>query len=222
MSRIRSLGAAVSALLADRRPRRFDATEDEAAQLRTAALLRAGRPGADVPREAFVDALGDRLRRQAETAAPGPSRRPARRAFLRGAGLAAAVAAGVGVDRAVVNLRDTSDQRSSAELVPNQGNWAAVATLEAVRATSALRFSHGAIEGVLVSRPDGGVDAISAVCTHLGCLLSVDARRRRLLCPCHRASFALDGKPVDLEYLTSPLPWLRSRVRDGHVEVLVT
>lgn len=223
MNRVRGLRAAVSAMLHDRRPRRFDATPDEVEQLRAAALLRAGRPGADLPRQQFVDALGDRLRHQVGATETERPRLPARRAFLRGAGFAAAaVAAGVGVDRAVIELRERGGPRSAGELVPDEGSWTAVATLEAVRATQALRFSHGAIEGVLVNRQDGGVDAISAVCTHLGCLLNVDAPRRLLSCPCHKASFALDGTPVDLEYLTTPLPWLRSRVRNGQVEVLVT
>lgn len=216
----RGFRAAVAALLRDRRPRPFDATPEEAEQLRTAALLRAGRPGADLPRQHFVDELGDRLRqRVAETdrVAPLP-----RRAFLRGAGLAAAaVAAGIGVDRAVVELRD-GGQSAPGELVPMGGRWQAVASVADVHAATAMRFSHGPIHGVLVSRADGGVDAVSAVCTHMGCLLDVDVPGNRLACPCHRATFGFDGTPQNREYELSPLPTLRSRVRDGVVEVMLT
>ncbi|HEY6378902.1 MAG TPA: Rieske (2Fe-2S) protein [Candidatus Dormibacteraeota bacterium] len=223
MSRQGRLAGAVEAMLRDRRPRSLSADADEAAQLRTAALLRSAHPGADLPSTEFVDRLGQQLRRQAaldeaEARAPSGS---GRRAFLRGVGIAAAaVAAGVGVDRAVTTLRSGPDLGQSATNVPDAGDWAAVASLAAVRATPALRFRAGSVEGVLVARADGGVDALSAVCTHLGCLLKVDAPGRRLACPCHAATFALDGTPASREYLR-PLPRLQSRVNGDQVEVYI-
>jgi cytochrome b6-f complex iron-sulfur subunit len=47
---------------------------------------------------------------------------------------------------------------------------------------------------VLVVRTDKGFVALSAVCTHLGCLVEFDAAHRDILCPCHAGRFDLTGK----------------------------
>ena len=85
---------------------------------------------------------------------------------------------------------------------------------------TATRFSAGAVEGFLVRRGEA-VEAISAVCTHMGCILRFNAAGARLDCPCHGASFSLDGVPLYHEYLTG-LPRLQSRLNGGSVEVLVS
>ena len=64
MRRQSRLSRAVDAILRDRRPKRFPASTDEAAQLRIAAMLRAAHPGADLPSAEFVDRLAQQLRRQ--------------------------------------------------------------------------------------------------------------------------------------------------------------
>jgi cytochrome b6-f complex iron-sulfur subunit len=229
----RRLRAAVEAMLRDRRPRRFDADPEDAAQLHAAAALRAGHPGADLPSAAFIDRLGDRLRAAATTGAPDPARaRPARRTFLRGAGLAAAaVAAGVGTDRAVIALRGEGDTTArpagpavaSSDLVPDTGGWVGVARLADVRTASAMRFRAGSVEGVLVPKPDGTIVALSAVCTHLGCLLTVNTPASSLDCPCHGATFAFDGTPSNPTYKRplTPLPRLQTRIQGTEVQVFL-
>lgn len=222
MRRQSRLSRAVEAILRDRRPPRFPATTDEAAQLRIAAMLRSAHPGADLPSAEFVDRLAHQLRSRVNQ--PEPSARPpllaGRRAFLQASGVAAAaVAAGVGIDRAVVALRSSPSDQGAVN-IPDAGGWMQVATLTAVRSTPGLRFKAGSVEGVLVARPDGNVDALSAVCTHLGCLLNVDGANKQLTCPCHAATFAFDGTPNNAEYLR-PLPRLQSRVNGEHVEVFV-
>jgi len=51
----------VEDLLRGKRPRRFQADETDAAELRTAIGLRAARPGSGAPREEFVTDLHKRL-----------------------------------------------------------------------------------------------------------------------------------------------------------------
>ncbi len=46
---------------------------------------------------------------------------------------------------------------------------------------------------VIVVRTEVGVFALSAVCTHLGCIVKWDGSLNRLICPCHAASFDLNG-----------------------------
>lgn len=222
MKRRDRVDAAVEAMLRDRRPPGFDADPEESTVLETAALLRAGRAGADLPTPAFVGALERRLR---DTLADGDARpRPSRRAVVRGAGLAAAaVVVGAAADRLAKRLTggggSEADGGRAGTLAPDDGGWAAVARLDDVIARRAVRFTAGGVAGVLVAR-GGGVDGLSAVCTHMGCLLEVSADAGRLRCPCHGASFGLDGTPDGTEYLQS-LPRLVTRISGGTVEVLL-
>ncbi len=51
-------------------------------------------------------------------------------------------------------------------------------------------------KAVIVLRDRSGFKAFSAVCTHLGCLVTWDPGSRHFLCPCHAAAFAEDGSVV--------------------------
>jgi nitrite reductase/ring-hydroxylating ferredoxin subunit len=204
----------VEALLRDRRPPRFEADPEDAGMLQVATSLRGARTATDLPSAEFVSGLERRLRDELD-APPRPAQ-PSRRGFLIGGGVAAAAAAGVAVD---LGLRHSDTDRTQGELVPSAGGWQQVATLADLADGRPRRFRAGSVEGVLVPRPDGTVHALSAVCTHMGCVLQT--RSDSLLCPCHGASFDLGGQPLDREYLTTPLPRLRSRVVGDRVEVLV-
>jgi cytochrome b6-f complex iron-sulfur subunit len=214
----------VEALLKDRRPKRYPTDPEEAAAMHAATSLRTARPGADLPSPEFVAGLERRLAREVtrpeEPAQPAISRRRA----LQAAGLtaAAAVVAGVAAGRLAPGAPDTTtaDGTSDDALNPRNAQWVAVAAASAVGPGKAMRFSAGAVEGFVVNQA-GRVNALSAVCTHMGCILKVNQDAGSLDCPCHGASFHLDGSPLNREYLRS-LPTLESRVREGMVEVKVS
>jgi cytochrome b6-f complex iron-sulfur subunit len=46
---------------------------------------------------------------------------------------------------------------------------------------------------VLVVKTADGYRALSAVCTHLGCIVKWQKGRREFFCPCHGARFDIDG-----------------------------
>jgi nitrite reductase/ring-hydroxylating ferredoxin subunit len=214
----------VESLLQDRQPRRFAAGPEDAEILRVAAELRALRSGADLPRREFIDSLRARL---AQAGAGGDERRGvSRRSLLAGgAAAAAALVAGVGLDRTLGDhvFGDTTPPAPTGpgELNPNAPRWVAVAQLDSLMDNAATRFSAGAVEGFLIRRGET-VEAMSAVCTHMGCILRFNAPGARLDCPCHAASFGLDGVPINHGYLSS-LPRIESRVTGGGgVEVRVT
>lgn len=214
---VQRIAAFVDDLIHNRRPRRFKASPEEMSALQAAAELAALRPGADLPERELID----RLRRQLESRME-PKLQPrsfTRRTLLQTAGLAAAAGvAGAVVDRTIVS-QPTGQQ---ATLTPDNGTWRPVAALEDVPAGQALRFSSGPVEGVVIN--DGGtIKAVSAVCTHQGCLLRLDAAAHRLHCPCHPTVFDLTGKLVSYHLPTPPanLPALQARVRAGQIEVLV-
>jgi len=185
--------------------------------LQAAAALRSAQAGADLPDVDFIERLGRQLRSQMEPSRVHES--VSRRALLRTAGLAAAAGvAGAVIDRTVVS----QPVGQQATLVPEHGTWRAVAAVAEVPAGRALRFSSGPIEGVVVN-DSGTIKAVSAVCTHQGCLLLLDAAAHRLRCPCHPTVFSVTGKLLSYHLATPPanLPALHARVRDGQIEVLV-
>ncbi len=50
---------------------------------------------------------------------------------------------------------------------------------------------------VFVIHGSRGFYALSAVCTHLGCVTRHDSSRDRIVCPCHGSSFDLTGRVVE-------------------------
>ncbi len=201
----RRLARFVEDILRNRRPRRFRASPDELGAMRAAAELRAARPGADLPEDG------------AET-----RRRPvSRRRLLLGAGGAAAAAV-AGAAVGVVGDRLAAGGAGTRELIPAGATWQPVMAATAVANGRAVRFSTGAVEGFVVNR-GGHYQAVSAVCTHLGCILQ-QGGTGRLTCPCHRTAFWLDGTVAfhQLPSSPGPLPLLRTRIREGQVEVLTT
>jgi cytochrome b6-f complex iron-sulfur subunit len=211
----------VDALLRDRRPRRLRGRQEDADVLRAAIELRAAAPGAGMPDQRFVDDLHRRLAVETQGAVV-PERGMSRRRLLVGGGMAvAAAAAGVVGEKLVDGRGGAGTPQPETELVADHGRWIAVATLDSVPSGTAVRFSTGAIEGLVVNR-GGVIEALSASCTHLGCIVTFNREAGRLDCPCHNTSFGLDGSVLFQGYALPlpPLPRVPSRVRDGNVEVL--
>ncbi len=50
------------------------------------------------------------------------------------------------------------------------------------------------------------VDAYSAICPHLACIVGLDQEDRRFRCPCHEAAFDLSGRRVPASELGHPNP----------------
>jgi len=61
-------------------------------------------------------------------------------------------------------------------------------------------------EAYVVGCP-GGVYALSAVCTHLGCITRFLSDQGVIACPCHGSRFDLEGNVVEGP-APRPLPWL--------------
>jgi Rieske Fe-S protein len=86
---------------------------------------------------------------------------------------------------------------------------------------TALRFRAGAVEGFLIN-PGGGkaVYALSAACTHMGCMITWLDNAGTFLCPCHGAQYDANGEVID-GIARRPLPRLQIWVgADHHYYVL--
>lgn len=71
----------------------------------------------------------------------------------------------------------------------------------AVASVADLPVGKGAVysvanKPVLVVNTGEGLKAVSAVCTHLGCIVFWDAEKKAIRCPCHEAYFTLTGAVI--------------------------
>jgi nitrite reductase/ring-hydroxylating ferredoxin subunit len=103
------------------------------------------------------------------------------------------MAAGVIGISLVANERQGSTIGGNQQLVPGEGFWTDVASLEQVQPGDAVRFSTAAFDGYVVNDA-GTIRALSSVCTHMGCTLHFRPDWQDFRCPCHGASFGLDGR----------------------------
>jgi Rieske Fe-S protein len=108
--------------------------------------------------------------------------------------------------------------------------WLPVTSL-AELGDSAIRFATESIIGYVIRNDgDGGesvkevpVVAMSAACTHMGCIVQWQNSDHKFHCPCHGGLFTEYGKADKLSpvrYLTS-LPRLDTKIEEGKVFVRV-
>src|SRR5262249_25384426 len=72
---------------------------------------------------------------------------------------------------------------------------------------------------VYIVRPPEGFYAVSAVCTHLGCITQWKPEEDRIACPCHGSKFRPDGAKIEGP-APRPLPhFLISLTLDGELQV---
>lgn len=83
---------------------------------------------------------------------------------------------------------------------PKQGGGTA-GGLVAVASTDDLPLGQGQVysvnnKPVLVMHTDDGYKAVSATCTHLGCIVYWDIEKEVISCPCHEAFFSTNGAVI--------------------------
>ncbi len=176
---------------------------------------------------------------------PQTTPRVSRRALLT-SGAAAAVAAaslsvGVGINH-VVEAPEVSSLKDQLAAAQNWGadeeiigkgvesTWLLVTTLDKL-GEHPVPFSSAGIVGYVIRNDgdsgdpsDGKVVAVSAACTHMGCIVQWQGTDRKFHCPCHGGIFTEYGKSDKasaISYLR-PLPRLDVLIDpDGTVKVRV-
>ena len=89
----------------------------------------------------------------------------------------------------------------------------------ALRKGSIVLLTIGSAE----SPKEGPVVAMSAACTHMGCIVQWQNSDKKFHCPCHGGLFTEYGQPENsspVRYLTQ-LPRLDTKIEDGNVFVRV-
>ena len=217
----------VEDLLSRRRTKPFAVDAADESQIRTAIALRAAGPDAE-PSDEFVSSLRERLRTELDDAPPVREVREvrgSRRRFVLSiaAASAASAAVGVGAEMALSGSGGAvTAEPGDATVTPDNGEWRGIVAVKDLPDGAVRPFDVGSIVG-FVHRSGGELNAVSGVCTHLGCKLALDGPARRLKCPCHSATFGVDGAVVQhrLPVALPPLPKLMVRESDGVVQVFV-
>ncbi|MEA2643303.1 MAG: hypothetical protein QOG08_329, partial [Chloroflexota bacterium] len=171
----------VDDLLHGRRPRRFNASQEEVEAMTAAAGLMSARVGADLPDKAALNRIHKKLSAALDES-PVAERQLTRRTWLRTMGTAAAaVVVGVVLDEVVTNQGMPAPPAAGTPtmLMPDTGTWRPVADVTQLPAGHAMKVSTGSVDAVIVN--DGGaISAVSGICTHLGCKLQPDDNSRQL------------------------------------------
>jgi nitrite reductase/ring-hydroxylating ferredoxin subunit len=225
---VRRVTAFVESLRRNRRPKAFTPEADDVDAMRAAIELNNAEPGAGLPDAEFVSdlhrRLADRLD-EADATVDLASARLSRRRVIGGIGAAAAAAAaaavgGAVVERELLNPDSSPSVPKAQELVPDEGAWQPVLAAAKLGDGQVARFSTVSTIGFVVN-DNGNLTAISGVCTHQGCLLRLNEAAGRLDCPCHRASFSLEGDVLHQQFRQPlpPLPHIQVRENNGQIEI---
>lgn len=63
-------------------------------------------------------------------------------------------------------------------------------------AGNAKYFEYQGKAAVLIRKNNGALVALSAVCTHLGCIVQWQKENEQFLCPCHAGLYTADGTVI--------------------------
>lgn len=95
-----------------------------------------------------------------------------------------------------------------------------IGMLEEMRIGEARMVRHGMTPFYVIRMDAEKVIAMSAVCTHVRCILNYDRERKGLVCPCHDGRFDLNGNVISGPP-PKALPTYEVSVRAGEVFVRV-
>jgi cytochrome b6-f complex iron-sulfur subunit len=73
---------------------------------------------------------------------------------------------------------------------------------------------------VMIIHTAQGFKALSAVCTHLGCLVGFNLERQQILCPCHGGVYDVNGKNISGPP-PKPLPSYEVNIINGRIMVKI-
>jgi nitrite reductase/ring-hydroxylating ferredoxin subunit len=82
------------------------------------------------------------------------------------------------------------------EVVDLGGDEVIAAKLGELKPNSGKIFRFGSKPGLLILNNDGAFSALSATCTHLGCIVQYRADLREIWCACHNGIYDLNGRNV--------------------------
>jgi len=83
-----------------------------------------------------------------------------------------------------------------------------------------VRLVHLPEGPVMLEKADNELRAVSAICTHLGCIIQWHPEAKKFICPCHQGVYDFNGNVLSGPP-PRPLEKLQVKVRDGQIFVLM-
>jgi nitrite reductase/ring-hydroxylating ferredoxin subunit len=136
-------------------------------------------------------------------------------------GLAAGVVGAAGLGRLATAEPGPAARRSALAggvMKAAGGRWIEVAALSQLSETAPTRVVAGDVVAYLF-RTGATVSGVSAICTHLPCVLGWHPGDELLVCPCHPVKFQPDGVSTAENYAVASLPRLHVKVEQERVFV---
>jgi cytochrome b6-f complex iron-sulfur subunit len=94
-------------------------------------------------------------------------------------------------------------------------------SLNDITENSAKVIRYNNIPTLIIHRKHDEIYALSAVCTHLGCIVKWDETKGLIVCPCHEAIFDLQGNilagPAPLPLTSFPIKIAQEKIVIGEV-----
>jgi cytochrome b6-f complex iron-sulfur subunit len=203
----------IADLLHGRRLKLHGGDAEEKAAITAAARLAGIRQGPQRMQPAFRKRLAVALE-----VTPQQSWMTRRAALVAGLGLAGGTLGGALFGE---SLQPQIVRAGGEPIEPVNGRWVDVAAMSDLVEGEGKHVVAGGV-GAYLFRTGDKVSAVSSICSHLPCELWWHSDSRKLVCPCHPATFAWDGHPTD-PYALPALNTVSVRVTAaGRVEVLGT
>ena len=135
-----------------------------------------------------------------------------RREFINWAGL------GLIASYLPVALAACSENSAKADNSPtaDQGEFLSLGTATQLDETGYLLDEKS--EVLVIKDKDGQLSALNPTCTHQGCIVEWKKDANQLVCPCHNAKYAPDGKVLAKP---APEPLAIYEVKEENSEILV-
>jgi nitrite reductase/ring-hydroxylating ferredoxin subunit len=203
----------IADLLHGRRLKLRGGDAEEKAAITAAARLAGIRQGPQRMQPAFRKRLAAALE-----VTPQESWMTRRAALVAGLGLAGGTLGGALFGK---SLQPQIVRAGGEPIEPVNGRWVDVGAMSDLVEGEGKHVVAGGV-GAYLFRTGDKVSAVSSICSHLPCELWWQSDARKLVCPCHPATFASDGHPTD-PYGLPALNTVSVRVTAaGRVEVLGT
>lgn len=99
-------------------------------------------------------------------------------------------------------------------------NWVYGGKLSNLKIGEGTLIAHALKPIWLIRLSQEHLIAISAICTHLQCIIKWDTAKRTLICPCHQGEFNTDGNVIS-GLPPKPLPLYKVEIRGDDVYVVI-
>ena len=99
-------------------------------------------------------------------------------------------------------------------------NWIKVGRLSMMKIGTGILVSNAPKPFWVIKLSEKQVIALSAICTHLQCIIKWNESRKTLICPCHQGEFNTEGNVIS-GIPSKPLAAYKVEIRGDEIYVII-